>query len=101
MNNRYIVDETIAALTEAEYKHSVAEKTDTVHKFHLDPLYQALENEDLLRNGASKEEVIDILFSFTGAWGSSTAEDITAGDISADIIDMALELEEEGFLVAD
>lgn len=101
MNNRYIVDEAITVLTEAEYKHSVAESTDSVRRFDLDPLYQALEKKELLRGEASKEDVIDILFSFTGSWGSSTVGEITVGDIAADIIDMALELEDEGLLVED
>jgi hypothetical protein len=101
MNNRYIVDETIAILTEAEYKYSVAESTEIVRKFDLDPLYQALDNESLLIPGVSKEKVIDILFPFTGSWGSSEVEEIAAGDISADIVDMALALDTEGLLVED
>lgn len=101
MNNRYIVDEAITVLTEAEYKHSVAESTDSVRRFDLDPLYQALDKKELLRSSASKEDVIDIMFSFTGSWGSSAAGEITVGDIAADIIDMALELEDEGLLVED
>lgn len=101
MNNRYIVDETIAILTEAEYKHSVAESTDTVRKFDLDPLYQALDTECLILPGISKEKVIDVLFPFTASWGSSEVEEIATGDISADIVDMALALDTEGMLVED
>lgn len=101
MNNRYIVDETIAILTEAEYKHSVAESTYTVRKFDLDPLYQALDNERLILPGISKEKVIDVLFPFTASWGSSEVEEIATGDISADIVDMALALDTEGMLVED
>ena len=101
MNNRYIVDETIATLTEAEYKHSVSESTSTVRKFDLDPLYQALDNECLILPGVSKEKVIDILFPFTESWGSSEVEEIAADDIAADIIDMALALDTEGLLVED
>jgi hypothetical protein len=101
MNNRYIVDETIAVLAETEYKHSIAESSSEIRKFDLDPLYQALEKGELLRGMISKDEVIDILFSFTGAWGRSEIDEIASADISADIIDMALVLEEKGFLVED
>ena len=101
MNNRYIVDETIATLTEAEYRHSVSESISSVRKFDLDPLYQALDNESLLREGVEKDKVIDIMFGFTGSWGSSESEEIAAGDVSADISDMALELDAAGFLVED
>ena len=101
MTNRYIVDETIATLTEAEYRHSVSESTGSVQKFALAPLYQALDNESLLRDGVSKEKVIDIMFAFTGTWGSSESEEIATGDVSADISDMALELDAAGLLVED
>jgi hypothetical protein len=101
MNNRYTVDEAILVLAEAEYKHSIAESTNEIRKFDLDPLYQALDKGELLREMTSKDEVIDILFSFTGAWGRSEIDEIASADISADIIDMALVLEEKGLLVED